>query len=146
MRRFIGVLVATLVAGIMLVGGQAQAEPAASVAPVSKIGVQYTSYNGVCEVGEVCLYYNSGCNGSFADFGGWINDFAGYVFVGPGAGKGQPVKNNAAAAKNRDATFTARIWFNSNQKGIYDNIGPSTSCRNLVNTYNENASLSWYRA
>jgi hypothetical protein len=146
MRRLIGVVVATLVAGIALVGGQAQAAPAAPAPPASEIGVQYTSYNGRCEVGEVCLYYNSNCQGSFADFGGWVDNFSGYVFLSSGAGKDDPVKNNAASARNLDTTWTARIWFNSNQSGTYDNIGPSAGCRNLVNTYNDNASLSWYRA
>ncbi|MTD53301.1 peptidase inhibitor family I36 protein [Amycolatopsis pithecellobii] len=158
MRRFAGVLVATVVAGLGLIGGtaahaQPAPTPAAQVQPAQvqpaqpngKLSVQYTSYNGVCEVGEVCLYYNSNCQGSFADFGGWVDDFAGYTFRSSGAGKGQPVKNNAASARNRDGDWTARIWFNSGQKGSYDNIAPSTPCQNLQNTYNENASLSWYQ-
>jgi peptidase inhibitor family I36 len=155
MRRMIGVLMATLVALVALAAGQAQATPAAHVAtvakaaaahPSGKVSAQYTSYNGKCEAGEVCLYYNSGCKGSMADFGGNVPDFQGYVFLSTGAGKGQPVKNNAASANNHDASWTARIWFNSGYHGSYDNIGPNAGCRQLVNTYNENASLSWYLA
>jgi hypothetical protein len=88
----------------------------------------------------------SNCHGSFIDFGGTVDDFVGYRFLSNGAGKGQLVKNNAASARNRDSRWTARIWFNSGQQGSHDEILPSTDCKNLQNTYNENASLDWYIA
>jgi len=143
-RGLAGVLVATAAVGLALAGGTAaQAEPQQ---PNGKVSVQSTDHNGLCEVGELCLYYNSNCQGSFIDFGGPVNDFAGYTFLSNGAGKGQPVKNNAASARNRDTVWTARIWFNSGYHGSHDDIPPSTNCRNLSNTYNENASLDWYIA
>jgi hypothetical protein len=53
------------------------------------------------------------------------------------------VNNNAASACNFDDVNTARIHFNSGWAGAVDDIPPLT-CRNLTNTYNENASLSWH--
>jgi hypothetical protein len=53
------------------------------------------------------------------------------------------VKNNAASACNFDDVNTARIHFNSGWAGAVDDI-PLLTCRNLTNTYNENASLSWH--
>jgi len=155
MRKLFAPFIIATVALLAVIGGQtAQAQPTAGAqAPAQtqaqaqlaqKASIQSTEYNGVCEVGEVCLYFNSNCQGSFADFYGAIPDFAGYKFLSAGNGKGQGVKNNAASAKNRDTSHTARIHFNSNYSGSYDNIAPQTSCQNLQKTYNENASLSWY--
>nr|WP_291414136.1 peptidase inhibitor family I36 protein [Actinophytocola sp.] len=100
-----------------------------------------SALDGVCQSGEFCLYYNSGHQGSLADFVLGVRDFSTVRFVGPGAGKGQ-VKNNAASACNKDDDLTARVHLNSNWQGAYDTIPPNT-CRNLVNTYNENASFVW---
>ena len=97
-RRSAGVLVAMVATSLTLVGSTAQAEPQSG-----KVSAQATDRNGVCEVGEACLFYNSNCQGSFIDFSGWVDDFAGYTFVSDGAGKGQRVKNNAASARNRDS-------------------------------------------
>jgi len=99
--------------------------------------------NGVCNIDEVCLFYNSDVSGSFSDFYYEVEDFAGYKFLTTGNGKGQAVKNNAASACNNDSVLTARIHYNSGWQGSYDDIAPLT-CRNLTNTYNENASLSWH--
>lgn len=98
--------------------------------------------NGVCENLEFCLYYNSNYAGSVSDFGERVSDFAPYVFKGPGAGQGQTVKNNAASACNQTGRYTARVYYNSGYKGVYDDI-PPRSCRNLSKTYNENASFQW---
>jgi len=134
MRMLMAVLISIAMMSVSVVG-VAQARP---LAPA-------TAQNGVCEAGEVCLFYNSNCRGSLADFNSWIPDFAGYRFISAGAGQGRLVKNDAASARNRLAGWVARIHFNRNYQGVYDDIPPgsSTSCRNLVRTYNENASLSW---
>jgi len=101
-----------------------------------------SALDGVCQSGEFCLYYNSNHSGSFSDFVLGVKDFSTVRFVADGAGKGQLVKNNAASACNKDDNLTARVFFNSNWQGAHDDIAPGT-CKNLVNTYNENASFEW---
>ncbi|HEV7648435.1 MAG TPA: peptidase inhibitor family I36 protein [Actinophytocola sp.] len=101
-----------------------------------------SALDGVCQSGEFCLYYNSNEQGSLSDFELGVKDFATVRFVATGAGKGELVKNNAASACNKDDNLTARVFFNSNWAGAHDDIAPGT-CRNLVNTYNENASFLW---
>ncbi|MBB4911653.1 peptidase inhibitor family I36 protein [Actinophytocola algeriensis] len=98
--------------------------------------------DGKCDNLEFCLYYNSELGGSVSDFDQRVSDFANYVFKGPGAGQGQSVKNNAASACNKTGRYTARVYYNSNYKGVYDDIPPYT-CYNLTRTYNENASFQW---
>ncbi|MFF7046108.1 peptidase M23 [Streptomyces massasporeus] len=93
------------------------------------------------------LYYNSNQAGSSACYVNGSDNFAGDVFTSVGAGSGQPVKNNAASARNYrsftgDTWPTARIFFNSNWGGVYDDVDAGTA-RNLKNTYNNNASLTW---
>ena len=139
MRKIAGLTLAAIFGALMLLSAPAaQASEPTATAPLPA-----THYNGVCEEGELCLFYNSGCNGSMADFYYPVENFQGYVFRTPGAGQGQSVKNNAAAARNTDNYVTARIYYNSGWQGPYDNVGPNTSCRNLINTYNENASFEW---
>lgn len=94
---------------------------------------------------DLCLYYNSNLSGArFND--PYTDNYAGRVFVawsGGSAGAGQLVKNNAASARNYDATFTAIVWFNSNQAGPNEAVAPLTWL-NLDSTLkNNNASQSW---
>ncbi len=137
MRKIIAAspLLAAVLATTTFAGG-ASAEPAPG-------GVSARSaLDGSCQSGEFCLYYNSDHQGSFSDFVLGVKDFATVRFVADGAGKGQLVKNNAASACNKDDNLTARVYFNSDWAGEYDSIAPGT-CKNLVNTYNENASFQW---
>jgi len=128
--------------GVVALSGTAGAGQDRPAANVTDVGIQ-VNHNGVCEVNEVCLYYNSNCQGSLADFEFDVPDFAPYTFVSAGAGQGQGVKNNAASARNRDTTWIADIHFNSNYGGARDRIARTGACQRLVNTYNENASLKW---
>lgn len=98
--------------------------------------------NGVCEYREACLYYAGNLTGSFRDYYFNVPDFAGDTFLSPGSGQGQRVKNNSASARNADPYLTARVYYNENYSGPYDQINPS-SWRNLVNAWNDNASLLW---
>lgn len=126
-------------------------------APVAAAALAVTAFSGVagadtvgtmaardgkCDNLEFCLYYNSTLGGSVSDFDQRVSDFAPYVFKGPGAGQGQTVKNNAASACNNTGRYTARVYYNSNYRGVYDDVSPR-SCRNLTRTYNENASFQW---
>ena len=97
--------------------------------------------DGRCESREGCLYYNGNRGGSFIDYFYEDGDFAGDRFLSAGAGKGQAVKNNAASAWNRDGV-RMRVYYNENFSGPYDEI-PAGQAENLVNTWNDNASLNW---
>ncbi|TDE27650.1 peptidase inhibitor family I36 protein, partial [Actinomadura sp. 6K520] len=71
--------------------------------------------NGVCESGEFCYYYNSNNAGSVSDFTGSIANYGTeqpscYDFKGPGNGKGQCIKNEAASVWNRSGK-TVRVYY-----------------------------------
>ncbi|NUT41226.1 MAG: hypothetical protein HOV86_14665 [Thermoactinospora sp.] len=123
------------VAAAMMFGGAllTTAAPAAAAAR-----------NGVCDTGEFCYYFNSNNQGSISDFAGSVADYATtqptcYDFKGPGAGKGQCIKNAAASVWNR-STKTVRVYFNTGHAGQYQDFGPG-SRGNLNSTLkNQNAS------
>lgn len=100
-----------------------------------------TARNGICEDGEFCLYYNSNQQGSVSDFGASVRNYGTgsdcYHFLGPGAGRGKCVKNDAASVWNRrDAVVT--VFYKSGWKGQIDSFTHGVK-RNLTSTYNENA-------
>ncbi|GAA1636608.1 M23 family metallopeptidase [Catellatospora bangladeshensis] len=84
-----------------------------------------TARNGVCEDGEVCLYYNSNHEGSLVDFSGSVRDYgtgAGCVtFISAGSGRGQCVKNNAASVWNRKSV-PVTIFYKSDWAGAIDSF------------------------
>ncbi|MGH3663519.1 MAG: M23 family metallopeptidase [Micromonosporaceae bacterium] len=102
-----------------------------------------TARNGVCEDGEVCLYYNSNHEGSLVDFNGSIQDYgtgAGCVtFVSSGNGQGQCVKNNAAAAWNRKSV-PVTIFYKSDWSGAIDSFIAGAKANLSASLKNENAS------
>ena len=70
------------------------------------------------------------------------SNLAGYRFLGNGAGKGQGVKNNAAAGTNNNGrVVVVNVWYNSGFSGPVDTINPAIT-KNLTVTKNENASLN----
>ncbi|MEV0588643.1 peptidase inhibitor family I36 protein [Nonomuraea sp. NPDC050310] len=100
--------------------------------------------DGVCDPGEFCYYFNSNNQGSVSDFTGSIADYATtqptcYDFKGPGAGKGQCIKNSAASVWNRSSK-TVRVYFNTGHAGSYQDFGAGAR-GNLNSTLkNQNAS------
>ncbi|MFE5909917.1 hypothetical protein ACFQ6B_12690 [Streptomyces wedmorensis] len=101
------------------------------------------------------LFYNSDFKGSWIKFGyseenfGAYDGTPGYLIYNfcpnRGLGSDKQVKNNAASAHNHKdygLACVARVHFNSFQKGVWDDI-PADHYKNLVNTYNENASFEW---
>ncbi|MFE2325771.1 peptidase inhibitor family I36 protein [Streptomyces sp. NPDC059385] len=94
-----------------------------------------------CQNGYVCLYYNSNLGGSYFQFDWPISNLGGYYFTSAGAGQGQYVKNNAASAYNKFTTKYANVYYNSNFAGPNDYV-PPYQWINLVETYNNNASVS----
>jgi len=106
---------------------------------------QAATRNGKCEGGEFCYYYNTGLKGSVSDHGASLADYGAkqpscYEYKGAGAGKGQCVKNNAAAVWNRTSK-TIRVYYNSNYGGSYIDIAAGAK-KNLKGSccYNNNAS------
>ncbi len=100
--------------------------------------------NGKEDYGDFLFYYNSSTYGygSFSDFAADKPNLAGYHFLSTGKGKGQYVKNNAAAVRNTEYNYFAYVYFNSNYVGVTDRVEKHQT-RNLYNTKNENASFRY---
>ncbi|MEU7375425.1 peptidase inhibitor family I36 protein [Streptomyces albidoflavus] len=114
-------------------------------AGVIELAAPASAATNTCNPSHFCLFYNSDKQNAYYPFWDDVSDFAGYTFKGAGAGSGTAVKNNAASAQNLQTGLVARVYFNSNYGGVYDNVAP-TSWRNLSNTYNDNASFKWFWA
>lgn len=99
--------------------------------------------NGVCEDGEICLYFNSDTQGSLVDFVGSVKDYGTGAdcikFVGPGNGRGQCVKNNAASVWNRKSV-PVTIFFKSDWSGAIDSFIAGRRANLSATLKNENAS------
>jgi hypothetical protein len=118
-------------------GTDAAGDRAAAVEPLAR--------NGVCEVGEFCLYFGSNLSGSVSDFTGSIPDYGPsqptcYEFKGPGAGQGQCVKNNAASASNKTTANNVTVYVNSNYGGQGDLFVPGEQGNLIAALKNNNAS------
>lgn len=98
-----------------------------------------TARNGVCETGEVCLYYHSDYTGSMVDLAGDVRDYAGITFVSSGDGRGQAVKNNTASVRNK-AGSPVTIFYNANYGGVFQRIGAGASANLVTGIKNDNAS------
>ncbi|MFJ1708006.1 peptidase inhibitor family I36 protein [Kitasatospora sp. NPDC088346] len=94
-----------------------------------------------CPEGAFCLFYNSNQQGSHMVVPTSIPDLAGYTFTSPGNGRGQHVKNNAASVVS-NTCVTVWVHYNSNYSGPSDMFN-FRNAENLVNTYNENASVKF---
>jgi murein DD-endopeptidase MepM/ murein hydrolase activator NlpD len=130
--------------------GLAKAVLVATLAGVTVGGVvlpaQAADRDGVCDAGELCLYYNSDQEGSVSDFRTAISRYGEslpgcYVFTGAGAGKGLCVKNRAASVWNR-TTQTATIHYNSDHSGPRQAIAPGALVNLDATLKNQNASHS----
>ncbi|THA47086.1 peptidase inhibitor family I36 protein [Streptomyces sp. A1136] len=108
------------------------------------LGAVVPAQADACPSGLFCLYYNSNIQGANANYNWSDSDLAGDTFMPlSGAGAGEPVKNNAASAKNYQVNAYVRVYYNSGYSGPYDQFSPGQS-KNLVNTRNENASLYFW--
>jgi hypothetical protein len=102
-----------------------------------------TPQNGVCEPGELCLWYFSGQQGSFVDLYWGANDLAEKVFLSPGAGRGTVVANNAESARNYDTRQTALLCTEAYHVGNCQSIPPN-STRDLLPGFKNNVeSTEW---
>jgi hypothetical protein len=103
--------------------------------------------NGRLEEGEFGFYYNSAKYGygSLFDTDTGIANLAGYRFLSSGNGKGQYVKNNAAACYNTNNYVYGIVFFNSNFTGDRDIFVPNEKRDLVYFLKNENASYGWIR-
>ncbi|MFH8257045.1 hypothetical protein [Streptomyces roseolus] len=65
---------------------------------------------------------------------------------GTGNGAGEGIKNNAASVTNAHTSYGGFVYYKSWWQGAYDSVQPARPTpvsKNLVNTYNENASFKW---
>ncbi|HEV7648610.1 MAG TPA: peptidase inhibitor family I36 protein [Actinophytocola sp.] len=118
---------------------------AVMVAAVAGTASAATPRNGVCEVGEFCLYWGANLSGSVSDFNGSVSNYGDsqptcYDFKGPGTGQGQCVKNNAVSAWNRTTANQVTVYFNSGWGGISDTYLPGESGNLIAAMQNQNAS------
>ena len=100
--------------------------------------------DGSCDPGEFCLYYNSNQQGSVSDFTQSVPNYGDsqpdcYEFRGPGLGKDECVKNEAASVWNRMAK-PVTVYFHSNYGGASQTIAPGAKEQLRPGVYNENAS------
>jgi hypothetical protein len=117
---------------------------AASITTVVGIAGPASAAEG-CPSGQVCLYYNSGEEGSYEH---WSTsgeyDLFNYTFSnwGNGSGYGQTVGNNAASVTNNTGET---VWILSTVDGNWYSIAPGfsgTFSGGLANLYNHDGDLS----
>ena len=134
--RVKGALTASLFVGTILAPMTAM-EPAGASVPAS---CPSSSAN-------FCLYYDGNETGAVWKLpkGSYqYDDLKGLKFGSTGDGHGQAVKNNAASAAAPVATLGFYVFYNENCSGPYDHLAGGTS-KNLVNTWNEDASVTTYQ-
>jgi murein DD-endopeptidase MepM/ murein hydrolase activator NlpD len=124
-----------LAAAAALVAATGLAVPTASQAA--------TARNGVCEAGELCLYYNSNHAGSVSDFSTSISDYGSkqpgcYEFRGAGNGKGLCVKNQAASVWNRTGK-SVTVFYNSGYAGSKQTFAAGAKANLNATLKNNNA-------
>jgi hypothetical protein len=81
----------------------------------------------VCESGEFCLYQDRGLDSAVASFSNSHPDYTGYYFPRNRTGLRQPVKNNAAYARNRATVSSALIFSHENYSGIWQCVPPNST-------------------
>lgn len=90
-----------------------------------------------------CYFFNSSYEGAISTIPGSVSNLSGWSFTHVGtsnAGLTQSTKNNAASAYN-PTSRCVRSYYNSNYSGPSDYIGAGSGMAQLVNTYNNNASV-----
>ena len=133
------VSVPLLAASSPAVGPSAAVPSAVRAAVPSAVRVVVPASANDCPGGVFCFFYNSHEQGSHNALSTSVPNLAGYTFTSPGNGQGKGVKNNAASAVNHHRCG-ATVFYNSNYAGPSDSF-PSGRVAQLVNTYNQNASL-----
>jgi hypothetical protein len=106
------------------------------------------------------IFYNSNLEGSYRNIGFSVYDldhlrvggddpstnplrFCAFGASNPWPGSSQKIKNNAASARNDHERYSARVYYNSGYKGVYDHLAPEESRARFTKVYNNDASFQW---
>ena len=110
-----------------------------STAAVGVPAAHADAQDGRCEVGEFCLYFNSGQQGSMVDMtNGHKNYGSGsdcIKFITAGAGRGRCVKNDAASGWNRE-NAAVTVFSKGDWSGAIDTLVEDEK-KNLTKTKNQ---------
>jgi hypothetical protein len=107
-------------------------------------GARTQHLDGFCNVGDLCLWYFSGFQGSTVDFFWADDDLWDNVFLSPGAGQGSVVANNAESAWNYDSVLTAWTCTGTFQTGDCGFILPNSGGDFTSPTFSNNVeSIHW---
>jgi hypothetical protein len=100
------------------------------------------SGDGTCQVDkDACFYYNSDLKGAKVDLDDcWGYNHTNFKFIGPGAGAGLTLKNNAASVQNWQHGNWLFVYYNSNQQGPRQEVSPWTWVNLNSTLKNNNAS------
>jgi hypothetical protein len=121
---------ATLGTAAALVGGVG----VATAGPASAA----THKNGVCESGELCLYYLTDYRGPVFDLYVSDNDFSNDYFPGTST----RANDNTESVWNRD-TYTWYVYVHANRGGSRGTLSPG-SYGNFTTTYKNQVSSAYY--
>lgn len=83
-----------------------------------------SSYDGICETGEVCLFWGGSFNGGMADFYNDIHNYNSFVFKGSGVGVGQNINDNVASLRSRARFCNVTNYQHSWGRGDYTTTAP----------------------
>ncbi|MDJ0346695.1 hypothetical protein QMK19_34525 [Streptomyces sp. H10-C2] len=106
------------------------------------------SGDGHCNEGkDACFHYNSGGVGAFVDIDDcWGYNHANFTFIGPGAGAGLSLKNNAASVTNWTHSNPHYVYYYSDRQGPVQIIGPWVTANLNGTLKNQNASSIFYES
>lgn len=115
----------------------------ATSAPKSAPTSEQLAQDGICDAGDVCLYYLANIVGSRYDTSHNDPSLFNNRFITSGSGQWSGVGNNAEAVWHRDSRVTLVICTGPNSTGTCGTVGPGVS-GNLTATYKNNVeSIYW---
>jgi hypothetical protein len=121
----------------------------AAIAAVTVAGLggpaQARSYDGLCESGEVCLYWGYDYYGGVADFYNDIYNYKSFRFKGSGPGAGSSLNDNAASVRSKARFYEVEMCTDSLFRGQCFDLGPGGEVPELSPTFaNELSSHFWH--
>jgi hypothetical protein len=121
----------------------------AALAAVAVLGLggpaQARSYDGLCESGEVCLYWGYDYQGGVADFYNDIYNYKSFRFKGSGPGAGSSLNDNAASVRSKARFYEVEMCTDSYFRGECFDLGPGGEVPELGSAFaNELSSHFWH--
>ena len=103
-----------------------------------------SSFNGLCETGEVCLFWGSNYYGSLADFSNNILNYKSFYFKSSGSGQGQTLNDNSESAKNHGRVEGVQLFVDSYYRGDWIAMAPGDQFPDFGPYDNKFSSHKWY--